>query len=75
MHVHLHATSFIHNQNSPHKFSIKDFFSKCDQIRSKLEDAPGSLLRIWSHLLKKPIMENFVFYTVTVAAFQYLKVR
>ena len=28
------------------KFSIKDFFSTCDQIRS--------FLRIWSHLLKKP---------------------
>ena len=27
------------------KFSMKDFFSKCDQIRS--------FLRIWSHLLKK----------------------
>ena len=27
------------------KFSIKDFFSKSDQIRS--------ILRIWSHLLKK----------------------
>ena len=27
------------------KFSIKDFFSKCNQIRS--------FLRIWSHLLKK----------------------
>ena len=35
------------------KFSIKDFFSKCDQIRSKL--------RIWSHLLRKPLMENFIF--------------
>ena len=35
------------------KFSIKDFFSKCDQIRSKL--------RIWSHLLKKCLMENFIF--------------
>ena len=33
------------------KFSIKDFFSKCDQIRRKL--------RIWSHLLKKSLMENF----------------
>ena len=33
------------------KFSIKDFFSKCDQIRRKLQ--------IWSHLLKKSIMENF----------------
>ena len=35
------------------KFSIKDFFSKCDQIRS--------FLRIWSHLLKKSLMENFIF--------------
>ena len=32
------------------KFSIKDFYSKCDQIRS--------FLRIWSHLLKKLLMEN-----------------
>ena len=35
------------------KFSIKDFFSKCDQIRS--------FLRIWSHLLKKSLMKNFIF--------------
>ena len=35
------------------KFSIKDFFSKCDQIRS--------FLRIWSHLLRKSFMENFIF--------------
>ena len=34
------------------KLSIKDFFSKCDQIRRKL--------RIWSNLLKKPLMENFI---------------
>ena len=33
------------------KFSIKDFFSKCDQIRRKLR----------SHLLKKSLMENFIF--------------
>ena len=33
------------------KLSIKDFFSKCDQIRMKL--------RIWSHLLKKSLMGNF----------------
>ena len=39
------------------KFSIEDFFSKCDQIRRKL--------RIWSHLLKKPVMENFIFCAVT----------
>ena len=35
-------------------FSIKDFFSKCDQIRS--------FLLIWSHLLKKSLMENFIFF-------------
>ena len=38
------------------KFSIKDFFSKCDQIRS--------ILRIWSHLLKEFLMENFIFCAV-----------
>ena len=38
------------------KFSIKDFFRKYDQIRS--------FLRIWSHLLKKSLMENFVFCAV-----------
>ena len=35
------------------KFSIKNLFSKCDQIRS--------FLRIWSHLPKKSSMENFIF--------------
>ena len=34
------------------KFYIKDFFSKCDQICRKL--------LIWSHLLKKSLMENFI---------------
>ena len=38
------------------KFSVKDFFSKRDQIRS--------FLRIWSHLLKKSLMENFIFCAV-----------
>ena len=38
------------------KFSIKDFFSKCHQIRRKLRK-----LRIWSHLLKKSLTENFNF--------------
>ena len=42
------------------KFSIMDFFSKCDQIRMKLG--------IWSHLLKKSIMENFIFYAVNMQA-------
>ena len=35
------------------KFSIRDFFSKCNQMRS--------FLRIWSYLLKKSLMENFIF--------------
>ena len=35
------------------KFPIKDFFSGCDQIRRKLQ--------ICSHLLKKSLMENFIF--------------
>ena len=39
--------------NKKMKFFSKDLFSKCDQIRSKL--------RIWSHLLKKSLMENFIF--------------
>ena len=38
------------------KFSIKDFFSKCEQTRS--------FLRNWSHLLKKSLMENFIFHAV-----------
>ena len=35
------------------KFSIKDIFNKCDQIKS--------FLRIWAHLLKKSSMEDFIF--------------
>ena len=38
------------------KFPINDFFSKCDQIRRKL--------RIWSYLMTKSLMENFIFCTV-----------
>ena len=38
------------------KFFMKDFFSKCDQIHRKLQ--------IWSHLLKKYLMENFIFFAV-----------
>ena len=47
------------------KFSIKDFFSKCDQIRRKL--------RIWSYLLKKCLMENFFFCAVLVLKFMNTK--
>ena len=38
------------------KFSVKDFSSKCDQILRKLG--------IWSNLLEKSIMENFIFCAV-----------
>ena len=38
------------------KFSIKGFFFKFDQIRRNL--------RIWSHLLKKSLMEKFIFCAV-----------
>ena len=41
------------------KFSIKDFLTICDQI--------CSLLRIWSHLLKKFLMENFIFCAVSTS--------
>ena len=34
------------------KISIEDFFGKCDQIHRKLW--------IWSHLLKKSLMENLL---------------
>ena len=39
------------------KVSIKNFFSKCDQTHKKL--------RIWSHFLKKYLMENFIFCAVS----------
>ena len=47
---------FTHVTSQKMNFSIKDFFSQCDQIRS--------FLRIWSHLLKKSLMENFIFCAV-----------
>ena len=45
------------------KFSIKNFFSKYDQLRRKL--------RIWSQLLKKSLMENDIF--CAVKALNHLK--
>ena len=41
------------------KFSIKDLFRKCNQIRRKLQ--------IWSHFLEKPLMEKFIFYALVYA--------
>ena len=39
------------------KVSIDDFFGKCDQIHRKMG--------IWSHLLKKSLMENLIFCAVS----------
>ena len=44
-------TQNINMHGTKIKFPIKDFFSKCDQIRRKL--------RFWSQLLKKSLVENF----------------
>ena len=43
------------------KFSTKDCFSKCYQIRRKL--------RIWSHLLKQSLVENFILCAVTTVSY------
>ena len=49
------------------KFSINDFFSKCDRIRS--------FLQIWSHLLKKSLMENFIFVQWSLLGEKKLQIR
>ena len=46
------------------KFFIKDFFNKCDQIRS--------FLRVWSYLLNKSLMGNFNFCAVPANNFSLL---
>ena len=57
----IHLSFDISDQTLRLTFSIKDFFSKCDQIRTKLW--------IWSHLLKKSLTENFIFCTVFLLRF------
>ena len=53
----IHSSSYSgNNTGQKMKFSIKDFSSKCDHIRRKL--------RIWSYLLKKSLMGNFIFCAV-----------
>ena len=48
------------------KFFIKNLFSKCDQIRQKL--------RIWSHLLKKSLIENLFFCTVDILQLEMMQI-
>ena len=45
------------------KFAMKDLLSRCTQIRGKL--------RMWSHLLKKSLMENFVETLIEMQCFSY----
>ena len=47
---------YLHNTVQKTEFSVKDLFSKCEQI--------CSFLRIWSQLLKKSYPENFIFCAV-----------
>ena len=49
------------------KFSNKGFFNKCDQI--------GSFLRIWSNLLQKFLMQNFIFCAVELHYFTMITLR
>ena len=51
---------WVNDTTQKMKFSIKDFFSKCDQICWKL--------LIWSHLLMKSVMENFFFFLCGIAS-------
>ena len=54
--THLSVVYFTHRNSRQHKkmkFSIKNFFSKSCQIHS--------FLRIWSHLLNKSSIKNFIF--------------
>ena len=49
------------------KQSIKDFFSKYDQIRCFLQN--------WSYLLKESLMENFILCAMTELMQSHLKVH
>ena len=53
LNINLNSFKLTINNVQKMKFYIEDFLSKCDQIRRKL--------RIWSHLLKKSLMETSFF--------------
>ena len=59
MPVELTEMIFVKHTAQKMKFSIKDFFSKYDQIHRKLQ--------MWSHLLEKSLMENFIFCAKAIA--------
>ena len=62
MHLTISGHFVLKTLHKKMKFPIKEFFSKCDQIRS--------FLRIWSHLLKKSLIEKFI---ILCIKFQILK--
>ena len=53
-------TTFIHCTKN--EVSIQNFFRKSDWL--------GSKLPIWSHLLKKSLMKNFIFCAVILNEFK-----
>ena len=53
LNINLNSLKLTINNAQKMKFYIVDFLSKCDQIHRKL--------RIWSHLMTKYLMENFIF--------------
>ena len=59
------SLGFVHTEQKM-KFSIKNFFINCDQIPRKLQ--------IWSHLLEKSLMENFIFCIILFIYFNFIKV-
>ena len=56
-HEYLNEVFTLHKKT---KFSIKDFSSKYDRMYCSL--------RIWSHLLEKSLMGNFIFCAVLIVA-------
>ena len=69
----------FHHTAQKINYSIKDFFSKCDQIHNTHAEVllckatllkshlSSWLLRIWSHLLKKSLMENLNWNVMTIS--------
>ena len=61
---HINVMNIWHVQVNQLKINILYVFSKCDQI--------GRKMWIWSHLLKKSLMENFVFCAVHQTHYQWI---
>ena len=53
-------------------FCIKDFFSKCDQIRSHVCHSHN---QIWCHLLKKNLMKKTLIFCTVIISFALIEKR